>query len=338
MNYDFHAHFRIDLNDSYLVGKCTRGQEPYASLSTDTRVRILAQALAGSPKTKATAQSGERPDRPSGLKAIILGRNTAKYDVLLKERFDLLTTLGLVVPQFSLQNLPPGTWAIQFPFKLAKPYVSKDDTSFYIIDNPIKKEKVLSLPYVSASSWKGTFRSAFRDMLGGNDYHPKLVSLFGNSRTAEKDFCAGSLMFYPTFFSQIGLEVINPHSRHAGSGTLPIYLEVVPAGATGTFTLLNARAYHPEWDIQRTNRNTVQSLRNISLVIEYVFLELGFGAKTSSGFGIVEDHLPENGQVILSLAKDNPLEPFTLQDKFCSITKLYNTVTRITEKEISRRR
>ncbi len=49
---------------------------------------------------------------------------------------------------------------------------------------------------------------------------------------------SGRLSFYPTFFDGIDVEVINPHSRKTRAGTQPIYLECVPTGATGTFSLL----------------------------------------------------------------------------------------------------
>ena len=41
-----------------------------------------------------------------------------------------------------------------------------------------------------------------------------------------------------TFFDLIDVEVINPHSRKTRAGTHPIYLECVPQGAKGTFSLL----------------------------------------------------------------------------------------------------
>ncbi|MGB9881063.1 MAG: hypothetical protein ACPLRM_09905, partial [Anaerolineae bacterium] len=49
---------------------------------------------------------------------------------------------------------------------------------------------------------------------------------------------SGRLMFYPTFFDLVDVEVINPHSRETKAGTHPIYLECVPAGAQATFSLL----------------------------------------------------------------------------------------------------
>ncbi|MFO3797078.1 MAG: CRISPR-associated protein, partial [Anaerolineales bacterium] len=49
---------------------------------------------------------------------------------------------------------------------------------------------------------------------------------------------SGRLIFYPTFFNLIDVEVINPHLRKTKAGTHPIYLECVPAGASGTFSLL----------------------------------------------------------------------------------------------------
>jgi len=54
-----------------------------------------------------------------------------------------------------INSLMPGTFAIYQEFTLKTSYFSKDDDEFYIIDNPILKEKVFKLPMIRGSSWKG---------------------------------------------------------------------------------------------------------------------------------------------------------------------------------------
>jgi CRISPR-associated protein Cmr2 len=63
-------------------------------------------------------------------------------------------------PKIDLTPLPPSSWFLQFTFTLAKPYISKDDNPFYIIDNPIVRDKVFRLPMVRPTSWKGNLYSA----------------------------------------------------------------------------------------------------------------------------------------------------------------------------------
>ncbi|WP_052337871.1 hypothetical protein [Chloroflexus sp. Y-396-1] len=102
---------------------------------------------------------------------------------------------------------------------------------------------------------------------------------------------SGRLIFYPTFFNLIDVEVINPHSRKTRAGTHPIYLECVPIGAQGTFSLL----YVPldligkkESDIRQ------QALADLKLITEglsAMFLTYGFSAKRTSGYGVAEDKI-----------------------------------------------
>jgi CRISPR-associated protein Cmr2 len=108
--------------------------------------------------------------------------------------------------------------------------------------------------------------------------------LFGNERQEEdhQKLKSGRLYFYPTFFDKLGLEVINPHSRKTGTGKNPILLECVPLGTTGEFVIL----YVPFGEVQ-----TIQVAKDLKLVAEGVQEMLsvyGFGAKTSSGFGVAD--------------------------------------------------
>jgi len=100
---------------------------------------------------------------------------------------------------------------------------------------------------------------------------------------------SGRLMFYPTFFDLIDVEVINPHSRKTRAGTHPIYLECVPQGAKGTFSLL----YVP-FDLIGADETEIrsQALEDLQLVAEglqAMFLTYGFSAKRTSGYGVAED-------------------------------------------------
>src|SRR6266487_487681 len=64
-------------------------------------------------------------------------------------------------PDIDLTLLPSYSFVFQFAFTLAQPYISRDEQDFYIIDNPVRKDKILKLPYVASTSWKGSLRSAF---------------------------------------------------------------------------------------------------------------------------------------------------------------------------------
>lgn len=102
---------------------------------------------------------------------------------------------------------------------------------------------------------------------------------------------SGRLIFYPTFFDAIDVEVINPHSRKTKAGTGPIYLECVPAGAKGTFSLLyvpfDLIGQSPEAMADEASKH----LRYIAPAIRELFLTYGFSAKRTSGYGVAEEKI-----------------------------------------------
>jgi CRISPR-associated protein Cmr2 len=119
----------------------------------------------------------------------------------------------------------------------------------------------------------------------------------------------GRLMFYSTFFNLIDVDVINPHSRKTRAGTHPIYLECVPIGAQGTFSLL----YVPFDLIGKEERDIKQqSLADLELIAEglsAMFLTYGFSAKRTSGYGVAEETV-SNGLVQIRIEEtQSPLSP-----------------------------
>jgi CRISPR-associated protein Cmr2 len=135
--------------------------------------------------------------------------------------------------------------------------------------------------------------AAYLDNLGGSAarklYVQKIREYFHLDEKAEMPHHSGRLMFYPTFFNLIDVEVINPHSRKTRAGTHPIYLECVPVGAKGTFSLL----YVP-FDLIGKDENEIQNqaLADLQLVAEglkEMFLTYGFSAKRTSGYGVAEE-------------------------------------------------
>ncbi|NJO52976.1 MAG: hypothetical protein HC840_30310, partial [Leptolyngbyaceae cyanobacterium RM2_2_4] len=180
----------------------------------------------------------------------------------------------------ALNYLPSLSFMLRVPFKLQKPYLSKDDRTFHLLDNPVRKDKVFQTPMVASTSWKGALRATFWQLVDRED-NEQIIRLFGNAREDEKGQ-AGRLYFYPTFFDKIGLEVINPHDRKTGTGKNPILIESVPIGATGDFVLL----YVPFGKIDESQ--VAQDLELVAKGVEAMLVVYGFGAKTSSGFGIAE--------------------------------------------------
>ncbi len=74
------------------------------------------------------------------------------------------------------KSLPKYSFTIWFKFKLQAPYFSKDDDEFYIIQNPVLKEKNFKVPKVRGSSWKGALAHAFRELFIDTDNREKIES------------------------------------------------------------------------------------------------------------------------------------------------------------------
>ncbi len=115
---------------------------------------------------------------------------------------------------------------------------------------------------------------------------------------------SGRLFFYPTFFDGIDVEVINPHSRKTRAGTHPIYLECVPIGARGTFSLLYVPFDLIGQDETEIRQQAAEDLRIVAEGLQALFLTYGFSAKRTSGFGVAEDGIQG---VMKTKARETPL-------------------------------
>ncbi|RLB87227.1 MAG: hypothetical protein DRH50_17185, partial [Deltaproteobacteria bacterium] len=127
---------------------------------------------------------------------------------------ELLHTFSLLPDLSTISHLPLLSFILHIPFRLQKPYLSKDERDFYLLDNPLRREKVFQTPMIASTSWKGALRSALWQ-LGYKEEHEITIRLFGNPRASDEGQ-AGRLHFFPTFFEAIALEVINPHDRKTG--------------------------------------------------------------------------------------------------------------------------
>jgi CRISPR-associated protein Cmr2 len=208
------------------------------------------------------------------------------------------TSASLALPDWlqsepSFERLPHDDWlGLRVDFTLESPWYSKDDRPFHVLDNPVRKDRVFGVPYMSAASWKGLLRwscrmqaGLLRHLEGGGsiddwDEPAWILHLFGNEKGEEKDFQRGSLAFFPTWFSKIGFEVINPHSRKTRAGTQPILYEVVPAGTQGTLHLLHAPLPGVGGGVQ--SQHAIDELLD---AIEVLLTRYGISAKRTVGWG-----------------------------------------------------
>jgi len=197
-------------------------------------------------------------------------------------------------PNIDISYLPEYSFILQFKFTLKKPYISRDEQDFYIIDNPIRKDRVFGLPYVAPSSWKGSLKAALWQ-LGHKADNKEMRRIFGNERSAmeHERIRAGRLHLFPTFFTEKSLEIINPHDRDRRVGTVPILMESVPANTSGLFTLLYVPFDLIGKEENMTSKQMVEDIQLINSGLNAMFRDYGFGAKTSSGFGIAKSDVTD---------------------------------------------
>lgn len=218
-------------------------------------------------------------------------KKISEYKSFVKTQSNLLGTIDLYIPHPDLKLLPKYSFFIQFKFYLKKPFYSNNDDDFYIIENSITKENVFNIPMMRASSWKGNLRNTIIK-INNIEEDPEsstiIQRLFGYTTKEGANQKKGRLIFYPTYFDQIGLETIAPHDRNTKTVKNPILYEVVPTGSSGFFSLL----YIPFDLIGVENPNLEEikeDYKQISDAIKNMMKTHGFGAKTSSGYGVVED-------------------------------------------------
>lgn len=111
----------------------------------------------------------------------------------------------------------------------------------------------------------------------------------------------GRLHFFSTFFDKIDVEVINPHPRDTRAGKQPIYLECVPVGAKGAFSLLYVPFDLIGKDESEIQRQALADLQLVADGLKDMFLTYGFGAKTNSGYGEAEEEVQE-GIMLINVA------------------------------------
>lgn len=195
------------------------------------------------------------------------------------------------------QPLLPGWLAIKITFTLTGPWYSKDDRPFHVLDNPLRKDRVFGVPFMAAASWKGLLRWAMGMTTGLIGPEPvtderkrreaelAVLHFFGHEKGARDLFQRGALAFHPTWFSKIGFEVINPHSRKKRAGTQPILYEVVPAETEGTLKLLYAPLPDATGHAQINRPAAISQLLDAARDLLTVY---GFSAKRTAGWGVAK--------------------------------------------------
>lgn len=196
----------------------------------------------------------------------------------------------------SFEGLPDPSWVgIEVSFALQSPWYSKDDRLFHVLDNPLRRERVFGVPFLSAASWKGMLRWACRmnaglfksldtgdGRLDGWEDPPWILHLFGNEKGEAENHRAGALAFYPSWFENrhVSCEVINPHCREKRAGRMPIFYEVVSANAKSSLRLL----YAPSPGNGESS-TAADALKKLADATQLLLEQYGISAKRTAGWG-----------------------------------------------------
>ena len=196
-------------------------------------------------------------------------------------------------PDYTCAFLPEPDWfAIDVSFTLKTPWYSKDDRPLHVLDNPVRKDRVFGMPFMSAASWKGLLRWACRMQAGLSEHLEKhdmrmegwqdpswILHLFGNERGEDERFRSGALICHPTWFDKVGFKVNNS------------YYEVVPAKTEGKLQLLYAPL---PGESERDQTTPDAFISDLIDSIRALLENYGISAKRTAGWGKAEIDLKKS--------------------------------------------
>ncbi len=250
-------------------------------------------------------EASENPENATGLvdlgdRCLLRARHDKKkarkdymQQVVAQEWKHTLPSDLHLEPDYTRAFLPEPDWfAIDVSFTLKFPWYSKDDRPLHVLDNPVRKDRVFGVPFMSAASWKGLLRWACRMQAGLSGYLEKhdmrmegwkdpswVLHLFGNERGEDERFRSGALVCHPTWFDKVGFKVNNS------------YYEVVPAKTEGKLQLLYAPLPgESERDQTMPDAFISDFIDSIRALLE----NYGISAKRTAGWGKAEIDLKKS--------------------------------------------
>ena len=197
--------------------------------------------------------------------------------------------------------------------RLLTPMLTKDDDPFYLFDNPVRKDHILGLPYLSAAAIKGLAADAYQRAFPGNvnwqvvgqqagvhqfrcddhnqnDLPQSALRLFGIADDGANDPPSqiGRLHFSPLWFDTVQFLVMNPGNPERAIGTLPIQFEAVAPDKPNQAHEIEVIYCNP-YDAKDTDETHVRAdLARFLAALAMWWPALGLGAKRLAGYGAIE--------------------------------------------------
>jgi CRISPR-associated protein Cmr2 len=205
-----------------------------------------------------------------------------------------------------LRCFPRYSARLLLEFTLCTPLLSQDDDPFYLFDNPVRKDHIFGMPYLSAAAVKGlsvdAYQRAFPSMMGVElDKNRKAIErlrgyraqdshslrLFGiDDDGGHRDTCyTGRLHFSPIWFKEVQFLVMNQKDDETAIGTLPIQFEVM---APNQKSILEVIYFNP-YGVPHSDETTVrEDLARWLAAVAVWWRNLGLGAKRLAGYGAID--------------------------------------------------
>jgi len=241
----------------------------------------------------------DRPDNGKG-----------KAKILASYGYAAMKNAHLLLQPPDVVRLPPHSATLTLKFRLLTPLLTRDDDPFYLFDNPVRKDHIFGLPYLSAAGAKGLAADAYQRAFPGatpwlergardaeRTLHfrredPFATRLFGIAddgaeQGGDNGAKAGRVHFSPVWFTHVQYLVMNPQDPDTAKGTLPIQFEAI-APLTS-----NSRPVEAEVQLFYFNPGDPESTVRADLARFLASLAswwpaLGLGAKRLAGYGAIK--------------------------------------------------
>ncbi len=209
-----------------------------------------------------------------------------------------------------LTHFPRYSARLLLEFKLLTPLITKDDDPFYPLENPVRKDPIFRVPYLSAASVKQLFDKAFQRAVqlkngmglasekslanrlhafGSKDDNKTALRLFGASNNSNhvqpsRGGEVGRLRFSPVWFKNVQFLPINPK---AAEESAPIQVEAIAPNPQEN-AVIEIVYFNPH-SVNLTNEQVVrEDLANLLTAVAVLLPDLGLGSKREDGYGAIQ--------------------------------------------------
>lgn len=230
-----------------------------------------------------------------------------------------MSKAGLAPASPPIAFLPSGSATLTLAFRLLTPLLTKDDDPFHLFDNPVRRDHIFGVPYLSAAGVKGLAADAYQRAFPGaanatsagenededaqartlryrlEDRHAlRLFGLADDGVTAESEdhrSRAGRLHFSPVWFPAVQYIILNPTDKQTGLGGVPIQFEAIapylPNGRP-VVTELRVFYFNPHGAPDSEEATVRGDLARWLAALATWWPVLGLGAKRLAGYGAIE--------------------------------------------------